>query len=239
MGKEHFGRSAMSINLYIVTEGQTETNFVKEILFPYFLSRDMTVIPCTVVTKNDKKAGRQYKGGISNYSMAKNDILKYLAYRKKRTDVRVSTMFDFYRLPNDFPGYCAAQTINDLYKKVDSLEDSLKEDIDKNSNAFIPYLSLHEFEALLFSDIDVVKEHFFEIDITPLEKTVSEYLYPELINNGEQTSPSKRILQCIPGYAKPSDGVAIAQKIGLDVLRAKCRHFNDWIGKLEDLTTSQ
>jgi hypothetical protein len=61
------------------------------------------------------------------------------------------------------------------------------------------------------------------------------YPNPELINNGETTSPSKRILQCIPEYAKPVDGIAITQKIGLDVLRQKCRHFNEWIGKLEGL----
>jgi hypothetical protein len=71
MGKEHFWRSAVSIRVHIVAEGQTETNFIKTILNPYFLCRGIILIPCTVVTKNDKKAGRQYKGGISAYSKAK------------------------------------------------------------------------------------------------------------------------------------------------------------------------
>jgi hypothetical protein len=226
----------MSIHvLYIVTEGQTESNFVKKVLGPYFSGGGVTLIPCTLVTKNDKKAGRQYKGGISRYSKAKNDILKCLAYGRKRSDVYVSTMFDFYRLPNDFPGFNDAQRFNDPYKKAASLEDALKDDIDKNGTAFIPYLSLHEFEALLFSDIAVVRRHFFEIDITPLINTDLEYPNPELINNGEQTSPSKRILQYVPGYAKHVDGVAIAQKIGLDVLRQKCKHFDGWIKRLERL----
>jgi hypothetical protein len=225
----------MSIRVYIVTEGQTESNFVNTVLCPYFLGRGITLIPCTLVTNNDRKAGRQYKGGISHYSKAKNDILKCLAYRKKRDAVYVSTIFDFYRPPKDFPGFNDAQRINDPYSKTAFLEKSLQDDIDKNGTAFLPYLSLHEFEALLFSNIDVVKKHFFEIDITPLISTKSECPNPELINDGEQTSPAKRILQCIPGYAKPVDGVEIIQKIGLDVLRKECKHFDEWIQRLEAL----
>jgi hypothetical protein len=225
----------MSVHVYIVTEGQTESNFVKNVLCPYFLDRNITLTACTLVTKNDKKAGRQYKGGISRYSKAKNDILKCMAYRKKRADVYVSTIFDFYHLPNDFPGFNDVQRIDDPYKKVAFLENSLRDDIDKNGTGFLPYLSLHEFEALLFSNIDVVKAHFFEIDITPLINMGLEYPNPELIDNGEQTSPSKRIFQCVPEYAKPVDGVEIAQKIGLDVLRKKCKHFDGWIQRIERL----
>jgi hypothetical protein len=240
MGKKHFRRPAMNIRLYIVTEGQTETNFVKEVLAPYFLSRNMILIPCTLITKNDKKAGRQYKGGIPNYPKAKNDIVKCLNHTKRNpATVYVSTFFDLYRLPNDFPGYSNAQKINDPYSKVNYLEEALKDDVDKSGSSFLPYLSLHEFEALLFSDFCVMKNHFFDKDITPLMNTVSQYPNPELINHGEQTAPSKRIMRCIPEYAKPIDGVAIAQKIGLDVLREKCGHFNCWIQKLEGLSRSE
>jgi hypothetical protein len=240
MGKEHLGRSAMNVRVYIVTEGQTETNFVNKILVPHFLNRNMTLIPCTVVTKSDKKAGRQYKGGISRYLKVKNDIVRCLAYTKKDTStVYVSTMFDFYRLPNDFPGYGVAQEINDPYLKVEFLEKSLQEDICENEPSFLPYLSLHEFEALLFSNIEIMKKHFFEKDVTRLMDTALQYNNPELINNDEQTAPSKRILQCVPEYAKPIDGIEIAQKIGLAVLRAKCGHFNRWIRRLEGLEASQ
>jgi hypothetical protein len=187
------------------------------------------------MTKNDKKAGRQYKGGIVSYSKAKNDIARCMVYARKNRETYVSTFFDFYRLPNDFPGFDNALKIGDPYSKVEFLEKSLQDDIDKTGASFLPYLSLYEFEALLFSDIDVIKKHFFEKDITPLINAGLEYPNPELINHGEKTSPSKRILQCIPDYSKPVDGVAIAQKIGLDVLRKKCEHFDGWIRKLEQL----
>jgi hypothetical protein len=152
--------------------------------------------------------------------------------------VYVSTFFDLYRLPDDFPGYGAAQGIDDPYSKVEFLEKSLRDDIDTDGCSFLPYLSLHEFEALLFSNIRVIEKHFFDKNIESLMNAVSQYQNPELINEGEQTAPSKRILQCVPEYAKPIDGVAIAQKIGLDVLRAKCGHFNNWIQKLEGLIPS-
>jgi hypothetical protein len=51
------------------------TNFVNKALGPYLSSRGITLIPCTLVTKNDKKAGRQYKGGIVNYPKAKKLLL--------------------------------------------------------------------------------------------------------------------------------------------------------------------
>lgn len=69
-----------SLKIYVITEGQTETRFVKEILIPWFAPQKMDIIACTVVTKNDKKAGRQYKGSISSYAKVKNDIRKCLSY---------------------------------------------------------------------------------------------------------------------------------------------------------------
>jgi hypothetical protein len=207
------------------------------LLVPHFSSRNITLIPYTVVTKNDKRAGKQYKGGISTYSKAKNDIVRCLTYTKSH-DVYVSTMFDLYHLPADFPGYADAEKMSDPYSKVDILEGSLKNDLCKDRPIFLPYLSLHEFEALIFSDITVVDNHFFETDVTPLRDTVSQHPNPELINNSEQTAPSKRILQCIPEYDKPVDGIEIAQKIGLNTLREKCRHFDNWVSKLENLPRS-
>jgi len=57
----------------------------------------------------------------------------------------------------------------------------------------------------------------------------------EKINDSEQTAPSKRIVGLNPGYSKVTDDVLISQKISLDVMRAQCPHFNDWLRKLEAL----
>jgi hypothetical protein len=236
MGQEPYWRAAMSSpRIYIVTEGQTETNFVKQILDPWFSPRGITLIPCTLLTKNDRKAGRLYKGGISNYNKARNDILRCLKYTKDK-NVYVSTMFDFFRLPNDFPGYETSLRETDPYKKVICLESALRNDIDGEKPVFIPYLQLHEFEALLFSEPNVMSSYFFDKDTSPLLTVTHEYNNPELINGGEATSPSKRIMDCVPSYDKVTGGIAITEKIGLSILRQKCAHFNEWIACLESLS---
>jgi hypothetical protein len=59
---------------------------------------------------------------------------------------------------------------------------------------------------------------------------------PELINDGAETAPSKRLLKAIPEYDKPTGGVSVVEKIGLYTLRNKCRHFTEWLTKLERLS---
>jgi hypothetical protein len=223
-----------SPRIYIVTEGQTETGFVKQILDPWFSLRGVTLIPCTLVTKTDRKAGRQFKGGIANYGKAKNDILRCLSYTKEK-NVYVSTMFDLFRLPNDFPGYETAMREADAYRKVKCLESALMDDIDGRKPVFIPYLQLHEFEALLFSEPAALGSYFFDRDTQTIQAAAEQYENPELINGSEETAPSKRILSCVPTYEKVTDGVAITEKIGLPALRQKCAHFNEWISCLESL----
>lgn len=60
---------------------------------------------------------------------------------------------------------------------------------------------------------------------------------PELINDGPTTAPSKRIIAEIPEYAfqKSTAGPLIAARIGLDVMRARCPNFGEWLGRLEAL----
>jgi hypothetical protein len=237
VGKEYPWRTTLSsFKIYIVTEGQTETRFVKEMLIPWFAPEKFVLIPCTVVTKIDKKAGKQYKGGISSYAKVKNDIKRCLSYTSQ-SNVIVTTMLDYYHLPDDTPGYNDVQRVSDPYEKVACIEDAIKADIQKNipnPAMFVPYLQLHEFEALLFCNLDVLANHFFENNIQALYQALSQFKNPELINESEQTAPSKRILRCISNFDKVTDGVDIACKIGLDVLRKKCVHFNEWITKLEN-----
>ena len=60
---------------------------------------------------------------------------------------------------------------------------------------------------------------------------------PEEINEGQETAPSKRIIKEIPEYKgqKATIGPLVAAKIDLDVLREKCKHFNEWLTRLEKL----
>jgi hypothetical protein len=63
-----------------------------------------------------------------------------------------TTMVDLYRIPTDLPGYQESFRYPDPVLRVKFLEQQLQLDIDHLR--LLPYIQLHEFEALLFSDPD-------------------------------------------------------------------------------------
>ena len=91
-----------------------------------------------------KARGRKYRGGLTTYAKARNDITLWLK-QDRNSDVRFTTMFDLYGLPPDFPGYKTAAN-DDPHRRVEALENALKSDI--GDERFIPYIQLHEFETL-------------------------------------------------------------------------------------------
>ncbi len=220
--------------IYVVTEGHSETNFVKRVLEPYFLNYEKLLIPTTVLTKVDAQKGRMYKGGIRSYAKARLTIKKNLSSIRD-SDTFVTTMFDFYALPTDTPGYSESKSLADPYRKVDCIEKAMLDCEGAADPLYFPYIQLHEFEALMFSNLDILADKYFEYDITPLKDCLAERRNPELINDGPETAPSKRIMRCIPDYDKATVGVAVLEKIGVDALCGACRHFSEWIGKLKAL----
>lgn len=223
-------------HIFVVCEGKAEVTFVERILVPYFSLQNKRLIPWTVLTKLDKKRGKMYKGGMSNFEKARSTITKALA-GVKNSHTFVTTMFDFYKLPRDTPGMDKIGTIRDPYKQVLLLETEIQAFEKVSPYVYLPYIQLHEFETLIFADLDKITQRYFEsdYDIRPLKEALKEFKNPELINHGESTSPSKRLLACIPDYDKIDGGVSILEKIGIGKLRDECRHFSDWIEKLERL----
>ena len=224
----------MGIRLNLIVEGQTEEIFVDNLLVPHLGAYSVWASARCVMTKRTARA--KYSGGIPNYAKAKNDILNWLR-EDRGADARFTTMFDLYGLPNGFPGYEDAARLNSPYDRVGTLEDALREDI--SDCRFIPYIQLHEFEALLLSDPGKFDVHFLNDDagIRNLAQLVSAYESPELIDMGTETSPSNRIIKEIPRYEKqkPLAGPRVAGAIGLPAIRAKCRHFAEWLDELEKL----
>ena len=90
----------------------------------------------------------------------------------------------------------------------------------------------------MFADPTKLNEQF-ECDSVTIDRLLemAERHNPELIDDGADTAPSKRIISEIPEYKynKASAGPLSAQRIGLTVLRERCAHFGDWLGKLEAL----
>lgn len=215
--------------LLIIAEGETEEAFVNKVLSPYFRSLGIyNYIQC-FKTKHSH-------GGVSKYSYIKQDIIQTI-YEK---DVIVTTMIDFYRLPSDFPGY--SQVRHDLPHKeqIDAIERALKADIEKEQRRcfdnLIPYIQLHEFEALVFSSIKGFEALFEkdEFDHKGVYDVMVNYPNPEDINNSPNTAPSIRLKNLIPGYDKVVYGVEIIKETGIDVILSKCPRFKDWIDKLKE-----
>ncbi|MHB1654173.1 MAG: DUF4276 family protein [Desulfitobacteriaceae bacterium] len=71
--------------------------------------------------------------------------------------------------------------------------------------------------------------------------SVANFSSPEHINEGFVTAPSKRIGSLIPEYldSKRIAGPLVAKEIGLEKIRQKCRHFNDWLRSLEALVATE
>jgi len=220
------------IRLNITVEGQTEETFINQVIAPHLAFYNVFVAARRVETE---KGGS--RGGMTTYQKAKNDLLRWMK-EDKHTEVRFTTMFDLYALPNDFPYFDNAYKKSDPYEKITAIETSFKEDI--NDYRFIPYIQLHEYEALILSEPDKFDNMFpkYEHQIETLKELVKKFKSPELINDGKETAPSKRIINEIPSYKslKKIAGVEIAEKIGLETIRIKCPHFDEWINKLETLS---
>ena len=235
MGEKCAGGTAM-IRLHITCEGQTEQGFVKAVLAPHLAAYGIFTDARCVLTSKDRRTAKEYRGGLISYSKAKQDIRNWIK-EDNHPECRFTTMFDLYALPDDFPGYANAQRIADKYKKIDALELAMQQDM--NEPRFIPYLQLHEFEALILADPQSLDWEYLEHDqpINRLTKMMNGK-NPELINDGPATAPSQRIVAEIPEYDKATAGVSVCKKIGLATLRKQCSHFNDWVHILEQLNRS-
>jgi hypothetical protein len=98
---------------------------------------------------------------------------------------------------------------------------------------FLPYLALHEFEALLFASPDELPKAMTDMSKQAQFQAIREsYPTPEDIDNVNW--PSKRIVSLFQTYRKALHGPLVAKRIGLERLRAECPHFDAWISKLED-----
>ncbi len=216
--------------LNLLVEGQTEQTFVRDTLAPH-LANAGTVAAARCV-QTSKSQGRVYRGGLRTYQSLRKDLQKWMS---EDNSAWLTTMVDLHRLPADFPGYQAAAQCPDVYQRVAVLEEAFGADV--GHQRFVPYIQVHEFEALLFSDVSKFRRFFAgqEQGVRKLEQVVACFGNPELIDDGPNTAPSKRITDAIRGYSKRSDGPSLAAEIGLPVMRDRCPHFHTWLTTLENL----
>jgi len=220
-----------------VVEGPTERTIVEQTFAPYLGARGVSL--------HAKVIGKPgHKGGIRSFDAVRREILALL---KQERASHVSTFFDYYGLPENWPGVQQAKgkKAMDMAAIVEiAMRDqvSAKMYSGDNPSRFIPYVQMHEVEALLFSDTKVMASVFERPDLErAFAGIVQECGECEAINDHEATAPSKRIEKLFPAYRKGSGVRAhapiIVRRIGMDPLRKACPHFNEWIKRLEEIGT--
>ncbi|EFP66415.1 Uncharacterised protein [Ralstonia pickettii] len=212
--------------VYLLVEGQTEEAFVNELLVPHYARMGLYLTPIIVSTSPG------YRGGVVSFAKIKPQIEKLC---KQDNGAHVTTLFDLYALPDDFPGKSSAAYPAGMsgQRKAEFLETELAKSIGQRN--FIPNLLVHEFEALLFVQIETFEQWTDDDSVLEPLRAVRRTTLPEDINDSPLTAPSKRILSAWQGYQKTFHGPLIACDIGLDTMRAACPHFDGWLQKLEAL----
>lgn len=214
-----------------VVEGRTEREFVRDVLAPWFLNHQI-VMNAQIVGK----AG--HKGGVGEYPRARGDLLNLLKQDRRAV---VTTMFDYYAMPESWPGRKQAKSaIHD--RKAALIEEAIHKDIAAimgpkfNSNRFIPYVQMHEFEAILFSDPKAMSFVFKKSGlIKSVESIRKNFKTPEQINDDPKNAPSKRLSRIVDSYHKPLHGIIIAKQIGVETIMKSCPHFSEWIAKIKSI----
>ncbi len=210
--------------VYLLVEGQTEEAFVGELLTPHYARMGLYLTPIIVSTS------RGFKGGVVSYAKIRPQIVRLC---RQDAQAWVSTMFDLYALPGDFPGKsdAAYPAKGTGLEKANYLEARMRHDI--NESNFLPNLLVHEFEALLFTAPQKFAEWTNDTNVVAALSLAVRGTAPEDINDGPQTAPSKRVLAVMPAYQKTFHGPLIACEIGLEAMGNACPHFQAWLRKLE------
>lgn len=224
------------IRLNFVVEGHSEEAFVNRILKDHLASSNVYCNARRVETS--RGAGRIFRGGLIKWSKAAEDVAKWQR-EDSGQDVRFTTMFDLYKLPPETPGRSSAADLADPLKRVWLIERAIADSM-KDSRT-LPYIQLHEFEALIFAGADKLAKPYPSRaeEARALAESASKFPSPEHIDEGPTTAPSKRIIARIPEYerGKASASPIVLEQIGLAALRQHCPHFHAWISCLESLAS--
>ena len=228
------------VRLHVLVEGQTEEGFVNRILRPELARKNVFADAHRITT--GRRHGRTDRGGFVDYRHLAQDLTMWMK-QDQNPDSWFTTMVDLYRLPATLPGGVGAGNEKDPVARVCRLESALRDDVRRLlerlpvSDRFIPYVQLHEFEALLFSEPRAFREAFpgNEALVQAVTDIRSRFATPEHIDDGPQTAPSKRIVDLVRSYQKTVAGLLIAERIGVATLRTACPHFHDWVSALESL----
>lgn len=219
-------------DVVVVCEGRTEQAFINEVVQPA-LATNAVFLDARLISTSPG-----VKGGALSRDRVVGNLCRVL---RQRDETYVTTFFDLYGLPADFPGKQSNPAMRDPIALCEQIEESLHsvvaEQAQRRRDRFVPHIQPYEFEALLLADTTAfarVNPKWQSAD-GELGAIVGATSSPEHVNEGVNTHPSARIRQHLPGYRKVGHGVEVAAAIGIERIRAKCSHFAQWLGRMEAL----
>lgn len=221
------------VEIVTLVEGPTEKIFISDILVPHLAQRGVFMKPIII-----SKPGQ--KGGDVKFARVKNDIELHL---KQRSDTFLTLFVDYYGIKNDWPGLKEAKEQSTPKRKAERINSATKARVNElfrdwdSERRFIPYVSMHEFEALLFSEPQKLAEQL-NVSQSKIDEILSDCGEPENIDDSPQTAPSKRLENLSDRFKKTSTGIMIAKAIGLTKIRERCPLFTNWLRSVEDLKGS-
>jgi hypothetical protein len=222
--------------LLIHVEGQTEEDFVNEVLRDHLVSRGYHSVDARIV---GNARLRERRGGIIPWALAKKDISNHL--QEDRACI-ATTIVDYYGLPGTWPGRAESTNRASTKEKARCVQDAMRDDLvgemgsGFNPKRFVPFVVMHEFEGLLFSDCAAFSRAIGRSDLERKFQDIREqFQTPEEIDDSPITAPSKRVQALVPGYEKPLLGVLAVLEIGFDRIQEECPHFRAWLNQLETL----
>jgi len=213
----------------LLVEGQTEETFANRTLVPHLYDLGFQVVSVTVVATKRIAGGGKHRGGVVSWQQLRGDI-DLLAGDH---GALVTTLVDFYGLPHNVPGIGELEPQWDARQRVAHIENAMQAEVAASN--FVPHVVLHELEALLYSDPAAAGAHFGDDAVkAAMEADLTECGEPELVDEGPETAPSKRMMKHRSGYLKTSDGPNILADIGLAAIRDSCPHFDSWLTTIEN-----
>lgn len=221
----------------VVVEGQCERDFLQSVVAPVLGSKNIFLTAAVI-----GKPG--HKGGNVTFARLLKDVENFFSQGNCHA---VSMMIDYFRLHPQWPGMpeltqCMqagasltlqqkAQALNTA--TLQAIQQALPQ-VENVEQRFIPYIQMHEYEALLFSEQQTLAQ-CLGVEETKVQSVLAQYKTPEHINTNPQRTPAKQIENLIRPrqYRKRRQGIAIAQKVGLYAMRQQCQLFDAWVERLE------
>lgn len=221
-----------SAEVVVLVEGPTERQFVKEVLAPYLANKGVWATPIIL-----DKPGE--KGGDVKFERARNDIRNHL---RQRPHTYLTLMVDYYAIKSDWPGYEISKRQPNHTLKAEVMNDKTTIEVVAQfgefgaETRFIPYVSMHEIEALYYSQPQILAKHL-NVPVERISRILEECGTPENINDHFETTPARRLEKLSGRFKKKTIGIAIAREIGVELMKMSCPLFGMWVDRLESLTS--